>query len=310
MDFAKIDSGPWKTLGSWVVKMNFISMGNHSILPPVLEPTHFHREVEHFLRSGQWQSPQPSLAHVAELSQHFAQIPYENLSKIINLNQHPEQPPLRMPDAVWEGFNRQHLGGTCYALTFFLATILQYFGYDAKPMTADMNWGQNVHSGIILTFANGRYLLDPGYLIHHPLPLSRTQPQRLDYPYLSVELRGEPESDAFNVFTYRKGQPTWRYRFDPRPLNWATFAERWHRSFTLPSMDGLLLTRVTPNGMLYIHNDYLRVTETDRIHKARDMNEVEHFIETEFGIPLTLVEEARHALRENQSRLKTVTGAT
>lgn len=290
--------------------MNFTAMKNCTIISPVPDPTHFQHEVELFLKSGRWRAPIPSLDHIAELSRHFARIPYENLSKIINLNQHPDAPPLRLPDAVWNGFQRQHLGGTCYALTFFLSSILQYFGYDARPITADMNWGKNIHSAIVLSFANTRYLLDPGYLIHQPLPLSRVESQRLDYPYLSVELRTESEGDGFNVFTYRKSQSTWRYRFDPQPLDWDIFAERWQNSFTLPSMSGLLLTRVTPNGMVYIHDDYLRVTETARIRKVRDMNEVEQLVKIEFGIPMTFVEEARRALRENQIRNKPSDGET
>lgn len=283
-------------------------MVHSSITPTILDPTRFHSEVEKFLKSGKWHAPRPSLEHIAELSRHFARIPYENLSKIISLSQFPQQPPLRLPDAVWDGFERQHLGGTCYALTFFLTTILQFFDYDAQPITAEMNWGKDVHSAIIINFENTDYLLDPGYLIHQPLPLSRTKNPRLDYPHLSVELRAESESGTFSVYTIRKGQPTWRYRFDPKPLDWVIFAERWQNSFTLPSMSGLVLTRVTPTGMVYIHNDYIRVTEISQIRKVRNLNEVEHLIGTEFGIPMSIVEEARLALRENQLRIQNLSG--
>jgi len=270
-----------------------------TISAPTLSPGRYFHEVECFLTNGVWQAPRPSLEHIAELSRHFARLPYENLSKIIRLNQYPDYPPLRLPDVLLDEFQRQHLGGTCYALTFFLTTILQFHGYDARPVTAEMNRGKDVHSAVIINFKNQRYLLDPGYLIHQPLPLSRMQSHRLDYPYLSVELVPVPESGDFSVFTYRKGRRTWRYRFSSQPLDWSTFAERWRKSFELPARSGLVLTRGTPTGMVYIHNDYLRLTEVAKVYKARDVKAVEKTIAVLFGIPMAILEEAR---RENQTR--------
>lgn len=102
-------------------------MNPQSLISPALDPGRFGDVVTNFLSHHHWQTSPPSLAHIAELSRQFGRLPYENLSKIINLSQHPDAPPLRMPDTVWDGFQRQHLGGTCYALTFFLTTILQFF---------------------------------------------------------------------------------------------------------------------------------------------------------------------------------------
>ncbi|MCF7797563.1 MAG: arylamine N-acetyltransferase [Lentisphaeria bacterium] len=283
-------------------------MMSQSLIAPVLDPGRYAGVVTEFLARHRWEAPRPSLAHLAELSRSFARLPYENLSKIIMLNQHPDAPPLRMPDTVWESFESQHLGGTCYALTFFLTTILQYLNYEAHPVTAEMNWGKNVHSAVLIRFQGMRFLLDPGYLIHQPLPLLPRHSQRLDYPHLSVELRGDPEQETFSVYTWRKRQATWRYRFNPKPLDWETYARRWQHSFTLPSMNGLILTQITPTGMVYIHNDYLRITRTDGVQKVRNQNSVEQTIQTSFGIDLSIVEAARLALRQNQIKKLTNTG--
>lgn len=283
-------------------RWNLAAMHLQSITSPSLDPGRYTDVATDFLTHGRWQAPRPSLAHLRELSEQFGRLPYENLSKIISLDQHPQAPPPRMPDTVWDGFRRHHLGGTCYALTFFLTTILQFLEYDAQPVTAEMIWGKDVHSAILIHFQGNRYLLDPGYLIHQPLPLSRVQSQRLDYPHLSVELRADPEQETFSVYTWRKGQATWRYRFHPRPLDWESYAQRWQRSFTLPSMDGLVLTRVTPSGMVYIHNDYLRITEIAGVRKIRNQNSVEQTIRESFGIDLEIVEAARQALGQNLTR--------
>ncbi|MCF7801684.1 MAG: arylamine N-acetyltransferase [Candidatus Marinimicrobia bacterium] len=283
-------------------------MNLQSLISPALDPSRFGDVVTDFLSHHHWQASRPSLAHIAELSRQFGRLPYENLSKIINLSQYPDAPPLRMPDTVWDGFQRQHLGGTCYALTFFLTTILQFFNYDARPVTAEMNWGKDVHSAIIINFQGIPYLLDPGYLIHQPLPLSPTTPQHLHYPHLTVELRADSERETFSVYTWRKGQATWRYRFHSNPLDWETYARRWRHSFALPSMDGLVITRVTPTGMIYIHNDYLRITRTGGVQKVRDQNMVEQTIQESFGIDMRIVEAARLALRQNRSGKQTQTG--
>jgi uncharacterized protein (DUF433 family) len=52
--------------------------------------------------------------------------------------------------------------------------------------------------------------------------------------------------------------------------------------------------------MIYIHNDYLKITRPDEILKNRDANLSLEAIRQHFGIPLELVEEARILLQKHE----------
>jgi hypothetical protein len=72
--------------------------------------------------------------------------------------------------------------------------------------------------------------------------------------------------------------------------------KHWQDSFALPMMNNLLLTRLTPEGHLYIKNHHLRI-KTAR-GKANENIRVglESRIASEFGIPPDVTAEARDHL--------------
>ncbi len=202
----------------------------------------------------------------------FSQIPYENLSKIIKFNQNGgEWDRLRSPDEVWWDYRNHHLGGTCYSLTFFLWSILDYVGFDVAPLTMDMKWGAAVHCGLLLKNCEENWLIDPGYLFDQPLLLNPQSTSSVYSNHTCVEIERSPTNDGYELFTRDQNQRKFRYRFRSVPITLEQFLLAWKGSFHEKSMRHLCLTRIDNRnrGRIYIRNNYIRLTTQKGIDKIQ-----------------------------------------
>ena len=255
-----------------------------------------------FLKQAEIRDTRRSLTHLEHIARRFSVFPYENLSKIIKWHRLDGRIDFRMPDEVFNDHSRWQFGGTCFSLTYYLLEILTLCGYSVQPVMGDMKWGKNVHCAVLVDLDNTSYLVDPGYLIHRPLSLSKDMNTRHLTPHSGIEIRFVPEKERFDLFTFRNGQFTWRYRFVPEPVSMDEFARHWIKSFTMPTMNGVCLTRTDGDEMTYIHNDFVKITRPDEVTRKRSYDISEKIILQKFGIPLEMLEEARYALRENLKR--------
>ena len=262
--------------------------------------------VKRFLTHFQILEPAFSLEHVARIARKFSAIPYENVSKIIKFSQ-SNGISFRMPEEVFEDHRRWRLGGTCFSLTYYLLEILRYYGYDSSPIMGDMHWGENVHSALLVRYQGHQYLVDPGYMIHRPLQISRDTVKRFTAPHAGIEIRFRSQDERFDLFTFRSGNYTWRYRFSPQPVSLEEFSTHWISSFFKPTLHGICLTRTRENGMIYVHNDFTKISGQDLTHRSHSRNQTEKVILEEFGIPMHLIEQARYALILNRQREQELT---
>lgn len=251
-----------------------------------------------FLDSANLNASYPSIGHVAEISQNFSNIPYENLSKIIKFSQSGGEISFRMPEEVIDDYSQWKLGGTCFSLTFYLMEILRFCGYECGPVMGDMNWGENTHSAVVLHFNSEKYLIDPGYMIHRPLLLSKDTVLRHTAPHAGIEIRFREEVGRYDLFTFRKGNYTWRYRFISEPVSLENFSRFWTESFFKPTLYGICLTKIDEQGMVYVHNNYTKLTNKTLSKRINDRNATEQIIREQFGIPMRFVEEARLSLEK------------
>lgn len=226
----------------------------------------------------------------------YANIPYENMTKIIRkfTAERPGDRP-RRPVEVVSGYIENHTGGTCFSLTFCLGSILAKAGYRCYPVMADMK-RSNVHCALVVKVKGRKYIVDPGYLLGEPVELSGA-PVRLTTSFGNVELRPR-SATRYDLFTVTGGERKWRYRVRSNPISQPLFMRYWQESFDLPMMNSLQLTRLTGNGHLYIRNHHLRLRRADaKINENIRVN-LESRIESEFGIPGAVTAEARGLLEK------------
>ena len=71
--------------------------------------------AEYFLKIFDINEQNISLKHVSEIIRQFSKLPYENLSKILKLNQKWDEFPKRLPEEIISDYDQFKLGGTCFS---------------------------------------------------------------------------------------------------------------------------------------------------------------------------------------------------
>lgn len=280
------------------IVLKFMTEIKHNIQ---LDPHGQSEGVWEFTDFFKLRAQKPSLLFLEDILQHYANIPYENVSKIIKLNQYHHQrgPIIRLPAEVMHEHISHKLGGTCFSLTFFLHSILAQHGFDTYPVMADMRAGRNIHCCLIVVLDEVKYLVDPGYLLTRPMELNPTKPRLFRGEFTGVELRYHVQNQHYDLFTFDKMSTKWRYRFQDRPVPPEEFLQHWLASFGWNSMNGLCLTRIMPGGLLYVRKNFMRET-TFQGKKNHNIRKNYHAsIQEYFGIDPQVIEQARAALTEN-----------
>jgi arylamine N-acetyltransferase len=248
------------------------------------------------------------LMYLQEILEHFANIPYENISKIINLNKSPDwhSPDIRLPEDVITGHILHGLGGTCFSLTYYLQSILVQSGFSCYPVMADMRAGENIHCCLVVEFGTDRYLVDPGYLLTKPIELNPHKPKIFRTETAGIELRYNPVGNTYDLFTFNRNEVKWRYRFRDRPTPLQEFMQHWLTSFGRNSMNGICLTRVLNDGILFVNRTFMRQTTFSGKKNFNIKNNYHYAISENFGIDKQLVEQAQAALAANLEKKRSL----
>ena len=240
----------------------------------------------------------PGLELLRGMVTSYSNLPYENLTKIIKkFTAVSAEERLRGPVEVVSGYVERHTGGTCFSLTYCLGSILASAGYRCYPVMADMK-RPNIHCALVVEMNERRYLVDPGYLVGEPVELAGS-PVRMETTFGVVEIRPR-QGERYDLFTLEGQDRKWRYTVRTTPVSHAAFMRFWQDSFALPMMNNLLLTRLTPQGHLYIKNHHLRMKGAHGKANENIRSGFESRIEADFGIPADVTAQAR----EHLERLK------
>ena len=262
--------------------------------------------VKAFFRHFSLRERLPERLFLQEILEKFAAIPYENISKIIKLNQTWETPQerFRFPEELFAQHRAHKLGGTCFSLTYYLKAVLERNGFSCYPVMADMRAGKNIHCALVVILDAASYLVDPGYLLSQPMKMRSTKRKMYKTEFAGVELCYDAATDWFHLYTFNIGKTTWRYRFRNRPVPTEEFLQHWQASFNGNSMHNICLTKVHKNGLLYIREAFMRETTFD---EKRNFNIKKNYHQTifdRFGVEKEIVERAQTALEENLSEEK------
>jgi len=277
-------------------------MNNHQT-NLILQPEAHATASEFFFKHFELAQQPPSLQHLQSILAAFSHLPYENLSKIIKLNKHGDDPArLRLPEEIIDDHRRWQLGGTCFSLTFFLQSILTTSGYVCYPVMADMRAGRNVHCALIVLLDGAKYLADPGYVLDRPLLIDPLRAKIHHTDFTGIELVYDETLQNFRLFTFSKQETKWRYTFVDRPTPLEEFLEHWQTSFDRNGMHGLCLSRVHRDELIYIHNGFMRESSWQGKRNFNIKQNLHTTIEARFGIPAEFVEQAQAALQENMRR--------
>jgi arylamine N-acetyltransferase len=257
-----------------------------------------HQEaVKDFLKLGALRPTRPNVDQLGRLMRAFMRFPYENLTKIIRANEVSDPiERLRQPDIIMGDHLDLGTGGTCFSLTHFFKAILERCGYSCEPVLCDRSYGPDTHCALVATIDGARYLVDPGYLLEHPLAMPARGTSSLATPFNTVHLTRLGETTQYLLSTEQGGKTALRYRLKDRPVAQQEFLEKWIDSFGWAQMRHVCITRLQRDGHIYVRDSHLRHSTADRKSKEKIRTGYEVTIEQIFGIKSHIVDNARSYL--------------
>jgi arylamine N-acetyltransferase len=253
--------------------------------------------LSRFLQAYSVKTAPPELDQLRKIAGAFSFLPYENVTKIIKeAKSGGSVQKLREAPEVLEDHLRWRTGGTCFSLSNTLHELLKQSGFSCFIAMADMHYGQNIHCAVIAESGNKRYLLDPGYLLSEPMLIPEAgQESRVQTVMNTVYLKSE-RTDVFSLYTEEHLQRKWRYRLRATPVADEEFTRHWVRSFSLNSMESLMLSRLDRQGRIYFRKNRLEVVSlSGREKKMIGVDEV-HDLASLFGVPADLILQAHNLL--------------
>jgi arylamine N-acetyltransferase len=195
---------------------------------------------------------------LVEIARAFSFLPYENVTKILKAARSASvRAGMRLAPEVLEDHLRWNTGGTCFSLCNALLVILRQSGVPSFVAMADMHYGRNIHCVVIAECLERRYVLDPGYLIGHPVPLPDAGCSATLRTSMSTLIFEAEEAGTVSLYTIEAGLRKWRYRMRPWPVSDDEFSRHWIRSFSLNTIEHVMLSRLSSSGRLYFRKNRL-----------------------------------------------------
>lgn len=254
---------------------------------------HFHLDVT--------ASPEMLLRQVVQA---FARLPYENLTKIIKeAETGSSAAALPSPATIVTEHIQLGTGGTCFSLTATLLHLLRHLGWQAEPILADRPYGPNTHCALLVWIGERPHLIDPGYLLTEPIPLSSTKEMRVPTAFHEVLLL--PGADGkLALQTIHQGKATPRLTFKTTPVDVGEFLQVWNDSFTWEMMRYPVVTAVHQGQHLYLQGNRLQTRNHHQVERRELSPEMlAQEIARCFGIDIGVARKALAILHRQGERI-------
>ena len=239
-----------------------------------------------FLRHFRFSSDTSPLVLLEQVSQAFATIPYENLTKIIKLAD-AGSPRLakRGPLEVLSQHVDLGAGGTCFSLTSALLHVLRALGFEAQPILADRSYGANTHCALLVWIDGAPHMLDPGYLIVRPVGLEGKGEIHVPTAFNEILLVPQEAGEKLDLYTIQNGNRTYRLTFKADPVDDVEFLKAWEASFDWEMMRYPVLTRVRGDEQLYLQGERYQVRSLQDVTREQmSKPDIVEKIKVEFGV--------------------------
>ena len=218
---------------------------------------------------------------VVDLCNQLSNITYENLTKIIRLEQTGSATGARkLDDSDQNDIDSWMGGGTCFSMTWHLYQTLTDMGFKPRLVMGHKRKERNIHCALILPdpdsslttnhqplttplsseiplsatvgsdlIAQSSYLLDPGYLIFDPLPMPLPQPFGTGEAFFPLAPNCvrlvRPTLESMELWTGGAGAPMkLRFEYPVEGVSVEEFKHHWNESFYREMMTYPVLNRL------------------------------------------------------------------
>lgn len=250
---------------------------------------------------------------INEICDRLSKVTYENLTKIIRLEQTGSSSAAqKLDDSFQNDVDAWMGGGTCFSMTWHLYQVFTDMGFNPRLVMGHKRKERNIHCALILPTTDPQtqipceYLFDPGYLIFEPLPIPLPPPfgpGTAFFPLVPNCVRlDRPSQEAMSLWTGGAGAPM-KLRFD-YPVEGVSVEEfklHWNESFYREMMTYPVLNRLDrERGIQYYYqkgNLVTRDANGSRMERIEAPARVETLSRI-FDLKPELVERALHILEK------------
>ncbi len=247
---------------------------------------------------------------VVDLCNQISNITYENLTKIIRLEQTGSATGARkLDDSDQNDIDSWMGGGTCFSMTWHLYQALTDMGFKPRLVMGHKRKERNIHCALILPdldalsssalypkategsdlIAHTSYLLDPGYLIFDPLPMPLPQPFGTGEAFFPLSPNCvrlvRPTMESMELWTGGAGAPMkLRFEYPVEGVSVEEFKHHWNESFYREMMTYPVLNRLDrekgvqyyyQKGNLVVRNatgsQMTKIAPADRVQTLSDI---------------------------------------
>ena len=262
---------------------------------------------------------------VLDLCNRLSGVTYENLTKIIRLEQSGSATRARnLDDSFQNDVDSWMGGGTCFSMTWHLYQAFKDMGLSPRLVMGHKRKERNIHCalvlpdvssqmslratptpGVAISCQNTSYLFDPGYLIFDPLPLPLPAPfgaGEAFFPLVPNSVRlVRPAQEALELWTGGAGGPMkLRFEYPLEGVSVEEFKQHWSESFYREMMTYPVLNRLDRDqGIQYYYqkgNLVIRDKDGSRMERIPEAERVGKLSEI-FHIAPDLVERALGILK-------------
>lgn len=224
-----------------------------------------------------------NMKKVVDLCNQISNITYENLTKIIRLEQTGSATGARkLDDSDQNDIDSWMGGGTCFSMTWHLYQALTDMGFKPRLVMGHKRKERNIHCALILpdpddsvvtpgqlfstnvtptsvpgsplsslvsSLSSNSYLLDPGYLIFDPLPMPLPQPFGAGEAFFPLSPNCvrlvRPMLESMELWTGGAGAPMkLRFEYPVEGVSVEEFKHHWNESFYREMMTYPVLNRL------------------------------------------------------------------
>lgn len=225
----------------------------------------------------------------------FSEIPYENLTKIIETESKNFEKRLRTPYYIIKDFFENGGGGTCFSLVYFLKNLLQYLGFKSEFLLADRSYGENTHTLLKVEIEGEKHLCDVGYLIYKPVAIEN---DFFKFRTCAYDFIYENKKDGIYVYTEsEKGFKKFRFKIKKEKVSEEDFISAWEKSFDFEMMNHMVISKAINDGIIYIKDNHFHEIRSGKtFYKKLEEKEVIDILER-LKIKRNLIEKAKVFLK-------------
>ena len=263
---------------------------------------------------------------VVDLCNQISNITYENLTKIIRLEQTGSATGARkLDDSDQNDIDSWMGGGTCFSMTWHLYQTLTDMGFKPRLVMGHKRKERNIHCALILPdpdpstpslrlsaqddtsrLLSNSYLLDPGYLIFDPLPMPLPQPFGTGEAFFPLSPNCVrlvlPTLEAMELWTGGAGAPMkLRFEYPVEGVSVEEFKHHWNESFYREMMTYPVLNRLDrEKGVQYYYqkgNLVVRNATGSKMTKIAPADRVQTLSDI-FKLSPTIIEKALNILEK------------